>query len=409
MAKKTNKLRKPAMLLTIAVAKDFLKNPKSVDLNCYSEIADDAAKELAKYRKDLHLNGLLSISDDAAKWLGKHKEDLYLDGITELSEGAAKILARRTGSLSLCGLTKLPDQVAEILASHRDSLDLDGIAVLSERAASALARHKGWLSLKGLTKLPSGVARELLTHQSFLDLDGLKSLSDDVADALSEHKGKLSLGGLKILSNRAAMALAKHESQGRISVLEGKFRDKISGAINRITITGPFYLVTLAEVDPVTADRLINGQYDKVEWSHKIEEFPSWQCIHGAECPTILLNNKILMNDEEVSERAENNKKIFARSRDDKQYPIKSVFLDKRARNKYFFICREVCKGEEHQTFMGEFDESHISINRISVWADDKIADVFQVEYADGHIVDDTSGHYDAFFVFHDGKLTELD
>lgn len=184
--------------------------------------------------------------------------------------------------------------------------------------------------------------------------------------------------------------------------------------MSRLTVTGPFYQTTFAEVPPETAQRLLDGSYDKLDCRYDVEEFNTWRSIYGAEEPSLFLDDEELMESSDFkdfyeSQEAENTNVDNGYSYPDGMYPENSVFLDKQPSEKYYFICRELYEGDEHSDFEGDFDKSKLKVNRVSLFAGEEIADVFMVNYEEAEIVDETTPEYDGFWLYHDGVLTELD
>ena len=246
-------------LITNDVARAFLEDRKSHDLNAYEEIEGGAAMLLATCRGGLHLNGLRVLSEECAEALAAHSGGyLELNGIAVLSERAAQLLATykcpsgyRPPGLSLTGLTSIPatpghlalarllsghdgvlflkcltsleDEAAEVLASHTGPLCLDALTTLSDKAAEALAWHKGDLSLQGIVALSDSAAASLARHEGYLKLAGVKFLADAAAGHLARHNGLLSLVAVQQL----------HETPGHIALAkslvvvggQGVFRD----------------------------------------------------------------------------------------------------------------------------------------------------------------------------------------
>lgn len=61
--------------------------------------------------------------------------------------------------------------------------------------------------------------------------------------------------------------------------------------------------------------------------------------------------------------------------------PRVSVFLDKQPKEKYFCIIKQTYEGSEHRVFDGDFDREKLIVHRISLWADDEITDIYDIEY----------------------------
>lgn len=182
--------------------------------------------------------------------------------------------------------------------------------------------------------------------------------------------------------------------------------------MSRITITGPFFQTTAAEITPEMAQKLLDGSYDPFECRRDIEDSNTWISIYGAEEPSLLLDDEELMDSNELSDLAaeqEQEEEPYDFSYPKESYPLKSVFLDKQPTDKYYFICREIWEGDEYLDFSGEFDVKKLKVSRISLWADDEICDVFNIEYPDSEPVDATIGESEGFWIYHDGVLTSLD
>ena len=178
------------------------------------------------------------------------------------------------------------------------------------------------------------------------------------------------------------------------------FFDKlIYMSTTRLTIKGPFYLTTYAEIPQELAKSLISGDYELTQCRGDIEDFDTFRSIYGAEDPCLLVNNEEILDSSEIGELAEESEGIHS---------DKSVDLNSESPSKYYFICREICEGDEHRDFEGEFDKSRLKVVRTLLCADDEITDIFEINYPNTEIIDETSSEYDGFWVFHNGVLTDL-
>jgi hypothetical protein len=74
--------------------------------------------------------------------------------------------------------------------------------------------------------------------------------------------------------------------------------------MSRLTVTGPFYQTTFAEIPPDTAQRLLDGSYHKLDCRYDAEEFGTWRSIYGAEDLNLLLNDEKLMESTYVKDPA---------------------------------------------------------------------------------------------------------
>jgi hypothetical protein len=179
--------------------------------------------------------------------------------------------------------------------------------------------------------------------------------------------------------------------------------------MGRITLPGPFYQVTIARIDKSLADQLLDGSVDKVDFRYEVQSNPTWQSVYGADGYEFLLDGEPMEElAETLMESAENSGDVAVEMQK-VQYPEVSVYLDERSPEEIYFICREICEGEENYEFQGEFDPSKLSLKRVSVWADDEICDVFQLRYEGATISDETESSYDAFFIYERGTLTEIE
>lgn len=180
--------------------------------------------------------------------------------------------------------------------------------------------------------------------------------------------------------------------------------------MSRITITGPFFQTTVAEITSEIAQNLLDGSYDPVKSRYDLEDSSTWISLYGAVEPSLLLDDEELMDSDELAELAdEQEEESYDFSYPKESYPLKSVFLDRQPADKYYFICREICEGYEYRDFTGDFDIKKLKAYRISLWADDEICDVLNIEYPGAETVDETEAEFDGFWIYHNGVLTPLD
>ena len=219
------------MVLTLALAEQFLEDKASVNLLDYYTIEDEAAETLCKAKDtlwldgltrltdasaaslsksdfEISLGGLTTISDTAAAALAKHRVELYL-GITSLSDAAAAALAKSESVLIFSVLPMLSDTAAEALANHSGELFL-GIVELTDAVAAALAKHRGRLVFSRLSELSDNTAKALAKTDGPLIFHSVKELSDTAAAALSTHKGEICFLNLETISCAGAIALLRH-------------------------------------------------------------------------------------------------------------------------------------------------------------------------------------------------------
>ena len=182
--------------------------------------------------------------------------------------------------------------------------------------------------------------------------------------------------------------------------------------MNRISITGPFYLTHLAEIDADSADKLINGYLDKIDWRYEIQDLPSYQSLYGATEPEVSIDDELLFGcaDGSIDQWVAKQKmKGDPMPQSGNMFLSSSCNLSDLSKDKYFYICCELCEGDEFREFEGDFEESKLSVRKATLLAGEEIATVYQINYVDSEIIDETESDYDAFYIFHDGVLTELD
>jgi hypothetical protein len=123
----------PAKVLSELIAKEFLKDPASVDLNIFEDIEEAAAAKLYKFPKDLHLNGIKAISVVAAENLRRHKGGgLFLNGLGRLSPQAAESLRKHPKLFTSKSLDELMNVVRrENLSQALDEIESYGIMLHS--------------------------------------------------------------------------------------------------------------------------------------------------------------------------------------------------------------------------------------------------------------------------------------
>ena len=81
-------------ILTINIAKRFLKDNDSIHLGEFTLIEPSAAQVLAKHKGELNLSGLTSLSDKSAMELSKHQGLLVLVNLASLSNTGAEALVQ---------------------------------------------------------------------------------------------------------------------------------------------------------------------------------------------------------------------------------------------------------------------------------------------------------------------------
>jgi len=231
----------PSGTITLKLAQKFLKNKKSVRLDKYTGIHNDAAEFLSRYRGWLPLCNLIELSDEAAEFLSNHQGSLDLDSLIELSDAGVEFLSKHKGSLKFYEL-QLSNRAAESLSSHMGELSL-WMHDLSDATLDLISKHRGPLSFFGLFELSDAAAKSLSEHQGVLNLGRLQVLSwkaatylaakkgtidgsdpewsysyveemiDTDAESISKHQGDLSLSCSSIieLSDNAAESLSRKE------------------------------------------------------------------------------------------------------------------------------------------------------------------------------------------------------
>jgi acyl carrier protein len=103
------------------IARQFLKDSRSVDLDGFSALDDDAAELLASSRKDLCLDGLIEISAAAAKALIPHTRAVSLQSLQRVSLAAAEFLSQHVGPLRDLNLKAFVEDPAVFAALRRHS------------------------------------------------------------------------------------------------------------------------------------------------------------------------------------------------------------------------------------------------------------------------------------------------
>ena len=190
-------------ILTKEIAEQFLILERSVDLDEFSILDDNASAVLSTY------------SGDA----------LSFEGLTELSETSAGNLSRYAGDLSLGSaypigsLGQIPLGVAECLSNFKGENLYLSLSEICDKAAASLSKYEGCLDLSGLTTISDSAAESLSRNKKALYLDGLTMLSDYAADVFSSMKGKLFFGtwnrpgALTSLSEQAVESLSKYTGE----------------------------------------------------------------------------------------------------------------------------------------------------------------------------------------------------
>lgn len=321
-------------LLTLQIAKEFLKDPDAFDLRDYETLSDEAAAVIADYEDSLYLsgltqlsaksadalsrhkgyidlNGLTELSDDAALSLSKHVGDLELNGISEISEKAAEALSKHQGAIKLSGLTSISDTLAIALpamakmAEFREALDLSGLTSISDKAAEALSSCDESIILNGLTSLSEKAAASFGKHEGdSLSLNRLTSLTDKAAEGLSKHKGgpydnNLFLNGLTDLSDKAADSLAKFKGRLYLNGLT-KLSDAAAEALSKHA--NHLYLTDLMEISEKGIAALLRhkGELQLEGPAKEILGKPKAQSVIGKKSKNALLRIEISSRGREV-------------------------------------------------------------------------------------------------------------
>lgn len=144
------------MVLTLSLAKKFLKDSESVAIDEFCTIDDAAAMALSTAKEGLNLLSLVTLSDAAAVALAKLDDGISLAGLTTLSDRAAVALGKHKGGLMLNRLTSLSDVAAAALAKHEGQLRLTGLTELSVAGAKALLANGSVETNLDLKKIAAG-------------------------------------------------------------------------------------------------------------------------------------------------------------------------------------------------------------------------------------------------------------
>ncbi len=130
----------PEKPLTKEIAKDFIANPKTVGLESFNSIEDEAAAILAGWEgEDLNLNSLRRLSDFAASALSGFRGTLRLDDRTVESVLSAEARSRLEHTVKHPGRTilNLESGASYAAAMRRSERELEDM-----NAADANARAK---------------------------------------------------------------------------------------------------------------------------------------------------------------------------------------------------------------------------------------------------------------------------
>ena len=228
----------PSGIISLKLAQKFLSDKKSVRLDKYVEINNEAAELLSNYRGFLPLSNIIKLSDEAAESLSKHEGELLLGSLTELSDAGLESLSKHKGTLYFIYL-RISEKGAESLSRHKGKLYLGGWDHTSDAAFESLSKHRGSLTFLFLYDLSDAAAKSLSKHQGILGLTRLNVLSwqaatylaakngsienndpewiynqveellDADAESISKHQGNLDLFGLIEMSVVSAEALSR--------------------------------------------------------------------------------------------------------------------------------------------------------------------------------------------------------
>lgn len=182
--------------------------------------------------------------------------------------------------------------------------------------------------------------------------------------------------------------------------------------MNRLRITGPFYFIRWACIDRETADGLVSGSLEKNEVFYDIEALPSYRSLYGAVDPAVYLNDDLLIcaQDQTIDAAAANQ---LANGYDPSpeisdQFVTTSVHLQP-GRGDAFFISFEKCEGDEYRDFDGAYDSQNLSVRKVTFRVGEEIETLYQINYKEANIVDETQSDYDGFYVYNDGVLIGLE
>lgn len=177
-----------------------------------------------------------------------------------------------------------------------------------------------------------------------------------------------------------------------------------------IRVTGPFYMVRFAEISQELAAELINGDKDCIDMYWDIQEpeyTETYRSLYGAESLDLTLDDTVISCGEDF---------VCRSAECDHQEPSESPYLvsdynfSRTGENKCFFIARELCEGDEERIFDEAFDNNKLDVTKVALNAGEEvIATVYQVNYEGAEIADLTESDYDAFYVFQNGSLIELE
>ena len=112
--------------LTKEIVERFLEDEKSVRLDGYATINDDAIDALCRYEgRSIDLDGLKKLSDEAMEKISHLKScRLSFNGLIKLSDAQAKSLSKINNGLSMWGLKSLSDTATQSLAKAKAQLNL---------------------------------------------------------------------------------------------------------------------------------------------------------------------------------------------------------------------------------------------------------------------------------------------
>jgi len=183
-------------------------------------------------------------------------------------------------------------------------------------------------------------------------------------------------------------------------------------AMNRLRITGPFYYIRWALIDNETAEGLITGGLDKMDWSYEIEGLSTFRSLYGAIEPEVYLNDELLFSTEGGS-IDESVARQLARGQDplpeiSDQFATSDVKLQPAGNNCAYYICLENCEGDEYREFEGAYEADLLSLRKATFIAGREIETIYQVNYKGANIVGETESAYDGFYVYREGNLVEV-
>lgn len=146
--------------------------------------------------------------------------------------------------------------------------------------------------------------------------------------------------------------------------------------MSRISIAGPFYFTHFAEIDAESAEKLIDGSLDRIDWRYEIQDLQSYRSLYGAIEPEVSLDDSPLFGCEDGSIDqwvAKQQTKGDPMPGSDEMFLSSSCNLSDLPKDKYFYICCEICEGDESREFNSDFDESKLSVRKVTLSAGRKL------------------------------------